>query len=323
VWRVGLLGCGAFARLYHVPVLTTDPRVRLVAVCDPAPGEETRRLAGAAGAALLSEADALWPACEAVVISTPHALHAAHVRAALEHARHVLVDKPFVLATAEARELAAAAATRGLVNAVALTRRFDPGSGRARALVQAGALGAIRYVETVQLGYPATGWVADPALGGGGPFIGRGAHMADLIPWLVGRPPGRIRARVHPGEAGRVDRGGFIAADFGAFVCHMTALAEGLHMWDEIRVFGDDGLVELRRPLGQPLGWALAHLGPTGAVRETVAAEPAVGAATRDFLDALDGHAPAACPFREAVLSVRTIEAAYQSAAAGGTWIDL
>ncbi len=321
--RVGLLGCGAFARLYHVPVLAADPRVRLAVVCDPAPSEETRRIAAAAGAEVTPEPDRLWARCEAVVVSTPHALHAAQVRAALAHDRHVLVDKPFVLASGEARELAGAAAARRLVNAVAFNRRLDPGCRRARELIGAGAVGPVRHVETLQLGYPAAGWVADPALGGGGPFLGRGAHMADLVPWLLGRSPRRVRADVRPGGPGRVDRGGEIVADFGDLACRMTVLAEGLPTWDEVRVFGDEGFLELRRPLGQPLGWTLVHHGPAGEPLERVPADPAIGAATRDFLDALDGAAGRpACSFAEAWLSVRTIEAAYQSAAARA-WIDL
>ena len=52
-------------------------------------------------------------------------------------------------------------------------------------------------------------------------------------------------------------------------------------------------------------------------------ADPAIGAATLNFLDTLEGRATPACSFAEAWLSVRWIEAAYQSAEAAGTWIDL
>lgn len=323
--RVGLLGCGAFARLYHVPALRADPRAALALICDPAPGEETRQVAAELGASLTSDLADLWRdgACEAVVISTPHALHAEHAGAALAHGRHVLLDKPFVLRSAEARELADAARARGVVNAVAFNRRFDPACLRARELVRAGALGTLRHVETVQLGYRATGWVVDPALGGGGPFVGRGAHMADLVPWLLDRPPRRVRAEVRPGSPGRVDRGGVIDLELDGLHGRLTVLADGLDMWDEVRLFGDQGLVELRRPLGEPLGWALEHRGLRGELREARAPDAAAGRATTDFLDAVVAGGPPSCSFAEAWLSVRLIEAAYESAAAAGIWIDL
>jgi predicted dehydrogenase len=93
-------------------------------------------------------------------------------------------------------------------------------------------------------------------------------------------------------------------------------------MWDEVRVFGEAGILELRRPLGQPLGWALTHLGRRGEVVETLPADPAIGGATRDFLDAVEGGRAPACSFGDAWLSVRLIEAAFQSAARDGEWID-
>jgi len=53
--------------------------------------------------------------------------------------------------------LAALAAARGRVAGVAFIRRLDRGCIRAREIICNGALGAIRYVETVQLGYPTEG----------------------------------------------------------------------------------------------------------------------------------------------------------------------
>jgi predicted dehydrogenase len=118
-----------------------------------------------------------------------------------------------------------------------------------------------------------------------------------------------------------VDRGGFIVAAGDGLDWRATCLTAGLSMWDEVRLYGESGLLELRRPLGQPLGWALTHLGPRGEVVDTLPADPAIGAATRDFLDAVEGRGEPACSFREACLSVRLIEAAFESAARDGAWI--
>ncbi len=320
--RLGIVGCGAFVALYHLPVLRGDPRVRLSVICDPSPSEATRQVAAEERIPLVASPEEVWEACEAVHISSPHGLHAAHARAALAARRHVLVDKPFVLRSKEAHDLAAQAMLRGLVNAVAFNRRFDPGCLRTRAIIGSGGLGPVRHVETVQLGYPRSGWLLDPALGGGGPFVGRGAHTADLIPWLTGQRPRRVRARVLAGEPGRVDAGGYIECEFDGFACTMTLLAQGLDTWDEVRIFGDAGLIELRRPVGWPLGWEMAWYDARGQRVESLPADPARGQATRNFLDALAGGAEPGCSFAEAWLSVRVIEAAYQSAEGGG-WIGI
>jgi predicted dehydrogenase len=323
--RVAMVGCGSFACLYHVPTLLQDRRVELVAICDPSPSREIQELAGQAGARLPPSLEDLWRdvECDAVIISSPHALHAAHARVALAAGKHVLVDKPFVMRGCEAEELAETARSREVVAAVAFNRRFDRGCRRTRELLESGGLGNIRHVETLQLGYPMVGWYVDPAIAGGGPFVGRGAHMGDLIPWLFGRRPRRVRSRVFPGEPGQIDAGGFIECDFESVTCLMTVLARGLSMWDEVRIFGDDGFIELRRPLGQPLGWEMVRFDGRGNRVETVPADERRGWATTNFLDALEGKAVPGCSFAEAWTSVRVIEAAYESAQRAGSWITL
>ena len=173
-----------------------------------------------------------------------------------------------------------------VVNAVAYNRRFDAGCLRAREIVREGGIGEVRFVQTVQLGYERAGWFLRPELGGGGPYTGRATHMADLVPWLIDRTATRVRSRLRGGSAERSDHGGFIEVRFGELECQMTCIEEGLHMWDEVRIFGDDGLIELRRPLTAPIGWSLTWLSRDGETVERVDADTHPGDATRDFVAA-------------------------------------
>lgn len=323
--RIGMIGCGRFARFYHVPALLRLEHATLTAICDPDGGPELAALAAKAGATRVPAiTDLLSPdICDAVIVSSPHTLHFGHVKAAIEAGRHVLVDKPFVMTTAEAVEAVAVAERGGMVAGVAFNRRLDPGCVRARQRLREGALGEIRYVETVQLGYPDTGWIVDPLRGGGGPFVGRGAHMADLVPWLVGRDPVAVSATVKPGNQTRVDHGGQIALGFDGFECRMTCIDSGLNMWDEVRLFGEDGLIELRRPLGMAIGWELVRYDRRGQVVERLDADPGPGACTCNFIAAIRREEALVCSFREALTSVCIIESACASAAADGRRIRL
>lgn len=323
--RIAFLGCGGFARRYHVPALSYMDGARIVLIADPHRPPALVAVADAIGATLVDGIGSLLQpgSCDAVIVSTPHTLHHAHAKALLDAGRHVLVDKPFVMHAAEAEELTALAKAKGLVGAVAFNRRLDRGCLRARELIRSGALGAIRYVETTQLGYERAGWFLDPALGGGGPYTGRASHMTDLIPWLTDAAPLRLRSRLREGPSGRSDHGGFIDIVFDAFECRMTCIEEGWHMWDEIRTFGDDGFVELRRPLAMPIGWHMRWLSDRGARVEELAADDTPGAATRDFVAAVRESRPPACGFADAGLSVRLVEAAFDSARADETWIEL
>ncbi len=320
-----MIGCGGFARRYHVPALLEDAGVRVAGIFDPYPQPEVEALAARYQAPVCAMLDAL-PQPEGLafaLVTTPHMLHAAHVDAALDRGLHVLVDKPFVITAADALRLAARADAMPVVNAVAYNRRFDRGCLRARAILEAGGIGAVRFVQTVQLGYERAGWFLVPELGGGGPYTGRATHMADLIPWLLGRAPTALRSRLRTSSPTRSDHGGFIELRFGELECQMTCIEEGWHMWDEIRIFGDDGLIELRRPLTAPIGWELTWLSQRGERRETLNADTHPGDAMRDFLTALrEGRKPA-CTFLEAVPGVRIIELAFASAHDGGDWFDI
>jgi predicted dehydrogenase len=270
-----MVGCGAFARRYHLPAIDEDPALRIAGIFDPQPAPETRELAERYGAPLVASIKALpVPAGTAfVLITTPHTLHAGHVDAMLDRRLDVLVDKPFVMTSADAERLAQRADILGVVNGVAYNRRFDRGCLRAREIIASGGIGEVRFVQTVQLGYERAGWFLVPELGGGGPYTGRATHMADLLPWLIGREPTRLRSRLRVSSRERSDHGGFIELLFGDLECQMTCIEEGWHMWDEVRIFGDDGLVELRRPLTVPIGWEMTWLSQRGGTRELVEAD--------------------------------------------------
>ena len=94
-------------------------------------------------------------------------------------------------------------------------------------------------------------------------------------------------------------------------------------MWAEIRIFGDDGMIELRRPLKFPIGWELAVRTERGEMLKVLEADPTPGDATTNFLTALRSGTPVACSFAAAGVSTAVVEQAFASACAGGSWIDL
>jgi len=190
---VFFVGCGAFAHRYHVPALVADHDVSVAAVFDPTPSEATRALAQRYGAPIVGRIEELPPAAGLTfaLVTTPHTLHTTHIDVVIDRGLHALVDKPFVMRAADAQRLAERAQRRKLHNAVAYNRRFDAGCLRAREIIRSGGIGGVRFIQTVQLGYERAGWFLVPELGGGGPYTGRASHMADLIPWLVGRAPTR------------------------------------------------------------------------------------------------------------------------------------
>ncbi|GAA4352496.1 Gfo/Idh/MocA family protein [Microbacterium rhizosphaerae] len=86
------------------------------------------------------------PGVDIVYIATPHPSHAGNAILALEHGKHVIVEKPFTLTGAEAERVRDAARSAGLLAMEAMWTRYLPHIQRVRELVRSGALGEVRTV---------------------------------------------------------------------------------------------------------------------------------------------------------------------------------
>jgi predicted dehydrogenase len=115
-----------------------------------------RRAAAAAlypGVRVVDDLDVVLadPAVGAVVVATPAATHAGLARRALAAGKHVFVEKPLALLTADAVELARTADDRGLVLMVGHTFEFVPAVRRMRELIQADEIGNPVYLHSQRL----------------------------------------------------------------------------------------------------------------------------------------------------------------------------
>jgi predicted dehydrogenase len=84
------------------------------------------------------------PAVDIVYIATPHPAHADNAILALEHGKHVLVEKPFTLTAAEAERVRDVARAKGLLAMEAMWTRYLPHMIRIREIVESGVLGDVR-----------------------------------------------------------------------------------------------------------------------------------------------------------------------------------
>ncbi|HEX2809561.1 MAG TPA: Gfo/Idh/MocA family oxidoreductase, partial [Kineosporiaceae bacterium] len=197
--RVGLLGYGAIGHEHNRAVHAVDG-LELVAVCDAS----TERLQAAARYArdartgtdaieLLASDDV-----DLVIVSTPPVGHAHWAFAALEAGKHVVVEKPFAISTAEADAVLGLAAERRLVATVYQNRRFDPDHQAIRRAVRAGLIGDLFHLEAFVGGYghPCNLWHSD-AEASGGAFYDWGAHILDQVLDLLPEPIEFVTAVEH------------------------------------------------------------------------------------------------------------------------------
>ncbi|NOH01927.1 MAG: Gfo/Idh/MocA family oxidoreductase [Chloroflexi bacterium] len=88
---------------------------------------------------------------DAVVVSTPPALHYQITKDCLEHGLSVLVEKPLTLSSQHAQELIDLAETKGLTLMVGHTFEYNSAVRSLKAYIDSGELGDIYYIDTARL----------------------------------------------------------------------------------------------------------------------------------------------------------------------------
>jgi predicted dehydrogenase len=150
--RVAVLGVGYWGPNL-VRNLIENPLCSEVAICDldvGALGKIARRYPGVR---VTSEPRELLeaPDIDAVMISTPPKSHYELARQALQHGKHVFVEKPFTLASNDGRELIALARQRQRVVMVGHTFEYSPPVRKIGEIIRRGELGKIFYISSTRV----------------------------------------------------------------------------------------------------------------------------------------------------------------------------
>jgi len=189
---IAIVGAGMVAR-YHAQAIAAAPGARLVATSRSDPAKAAAAVAEFGVpcetdyAALLARPDV-----DAVCICTPSGAHAAQTIAAARAGKHVLVEKPMALTTADADAMIAACAQAGVRLGVALQRRTEPAYQAVHGAIASGSLGqpvlglALIPYHRTQAYYDSAPWRGTWAEDGGGALMNQGIHIADLLVWFMG-----------------------------------------------------------------------------------------------------------------------------------------
>ena len=187
--RAGLVGYGFAGQTFHAPVLSAVPGLDLVAVASSRPDKVQ---ADWPGVVVVPDVAALVarPDIDLVVVATPNAQHHPVAKAALEAGKHVVVDKPFTLDAAQARDLTALAARQGRLLSVYQNRRYDADFLTLCDVLASGRIGRPVYFEShFDRFRPQVRerW-REQAVPGAGLWVDLGAHLLDQAVQLFGAP---------------------------------------------------------------------------------------------------------------------------------------
>ncbi len=333
--RVALVGYGFAGKTFHAPLIEATPGLALVMIASRDAAKVHRDLPAVEVIADPLQAVAA-DRVDLVVVASPNATHARLARAALEAGKHVVVDKPFTLNLADARELQSLATSRARLLSVFQNRRWDSDYLGVKQAIEQGLLGQVAHFESHFDRYRPQvreRW-RESASPGGGLWFDLGPHLIDQALQLLGLPD-RVQANfASMREGAQVNDWAHVLLDYGArrAVLHASMLVAG--GTSRFAVHGSKGSLVKRhadrqeaqliaglRP-GEP-GWGedpdpLLLYDGSGA--EPRALQAPIGDQRRFYAevrDALRGIGANPVPPAQALAVMAVLDAALESAATG------
>ncbi len=150
--RIGVIGYG-----YWGPNIVRNLRgldgCQVSAVCDQSPAALKRVQQTHPDLAVTTKSSELFasPEIDAIAVVTPVGAHFELAKAALEHGKHVFVEKPFTSTTRQAEELIELAERKNLKIMVDHTFLFTGAVRKIRELIDDGVLGSIYYYDSTRV----------------------------------------------------------------------------------------------------------------------------------------------------------------------------
>jgi predicted dehydrogenase len=316
--RAGMVGLGWWGKRLLEAARPAGERIQFVHAVSPRP-ELRRDVAEAHGLRLSpSIAEMLRdPAVEAVVLATPHSMHAEQIVEAARAGKPILCEKPFTLKRVDAVRAVRVCEEAGVLLAVGHNRRFLPSLAELKRLIEGGTLGRLLHVEGHISNQNSSGhfaaWRHDAEESPAGGLTGTGVHMLDCFVNLLG-PVRRVTAQL------------LVWQDPPEALDSLSVLLEFCN--------GMSGTLATVRVT--PVVWRLHLIGTAGNAENYDATELAVRLTGQKverrslpevdtlrleleaFADAVEGRAPYPLPYDQMIDTVAVFEAITRSVAGGG-----
>ncbi|GGL03938.1 putative dehydrogenase [Curtobacterium luteum] len=255
--RWGVLGTGGIARSFVGDC--TAVGVEFVAVGSRTPDSAQAFAAefGIARAHGSYEDLVADPDVDAVYVATPHSRHAADALLAIEHGKHVLVEKAFTITAAEARAVADAARRADVAAMEAMWTRFLPQMAMIREVLAEGRIGRPRLVEATHhqaLPSDPRHRLNDPALGGGA-LLDPGIYPVSFAVDVLGLPESVV-------ASGTLSEQG-VDTQVGIVMNHAGGTQSTVHFALDLRspntasIIGEDGRIDLDDTWYTPTTWRI------------------------------------------------------------------
>ena len=192
--RIGIIGMGRMG-LTHYPIINTHPAVEIVSVADTSSIILDMMKKYIPKLKTYTDFKDLLNArdIDGVIICTPSFLHYDACKLAGENGIAVFCEKPFTTNPEKANELADLFEKKGLVNQVGYVNRYSKLFQDIKEYLEEGLIGKLIHVKgefyscTIVKPQTSKGWRSARENGGGATYE-MGAHILDLLHFILGKP---------------------------------------------------------------------------------------------------------------------------------------
>jgi predicted dehydrogenase len=316
--RIGILGAARIAPMALIRPARQVPEAAIVAVAarDPARAQAFATKHGIPRA--LPSYDALIndPEIDAIYNPLPNSLHAAWSIRAMEAGKDVLCEKPLASNADEASQMVLAAVRCNRLLVEAFHYRYHPLAARMKAIVDSGALGAVRHLEaTMCIPLLLPGDIRYRYDLAGGATMDVGSYTINMVRFLAGAEPEVERAEARLSSP-NVDR--WMTADFrfadgrtGRMTCSLFS-SSLLRLQALVR--GERGEMRVFNPVAPHFYHRLTVRTPAGSAVEHVAGDATYTHQLRAFVDAVRHQTALPTEAGDGVANMQVIDAVYTRA---------
>jgi scyllo-inositol 2-dehydrogenase (NADP+) len=221
--KTGLLSFGMSGKIFHAPFIADNPLFEFIAVVERSKKEAKEYYPSIMSYDSVEEMFAN-PDIELIIINTPNNTHFELSKKALESGKHVLVEKPFVPTSQEAKELFALARSLNKKVMVYQNRRWNSDFLSVKNIIESERIGNLiemhirfdRYRPEIgpkafkEAPIPASGIAYD-----------LGSHMIDQAIYLFGKPLKSLKIGTKNRENTQIED----------YVCFVLSYGEGLQIY--------------------------------------------------------------------------------------------
>ncbi|PYX38046.1 MAG: gfo/Idh/MocA family oxidoreductase [Acidobacteria bacterium] len=262
------------------------------------------------------------PEVDAVLVTTPNAMHLADVLVALEHGKPVLCEKPMGMNAGECRQMVEAARKAKLLLGVAQVFRFEDSTARLRARIASGQIGRAIFARS-EFSYAANHhkrtWLTDPVLAGGGPIADVGVHCVDALRYVLQDEVLRVGARgLWDERSGGVEAAALLSLEFSRGTLGTVLVSMRADYRTPLEFVGEEGVLRADDGLNveRPIHLQLRRDGVV-VENEVVSNQYAYARQVDMFAAAVRGEAAFPVPGEEGWQNQEILDAAFRSLKSG------